>query len=216
MGVVALIAGVLGGTLRLASRAWERGEQQLAAGQRSRDVVDLLGQELRSAYPYQLKEGTKLVYFFQGQGGRVRFVSALSDPSPDAPALLRVVTFFVEPGQGLFVQSAPLLGGGLPEEVRGAARLLDSRVRELRLRYLAPEGWVSSWEPKAVTPAGALAGALKGQATGAATAEPVPTIPRAVEVILTFASSRLVGPLTIPVFATTELKKTNPAGGKAS
>lgn len=187
----------------------------MEAQQRSRDLVSLLSQELRSAYPYQLKEGTRLVYFFQGQGGRVRFVSALSDSSPDARTPFRVVTFSVEPGRGLVVQSSPLLGGGLPEHA-GTALLLDSRVREVHLRYLAPEGWVSSWEPKEVTPAGALTGALRGRATGAGIAEPAPAIPRAVEVTFTLTPSRLLGPITIPVFAATELKRTNPAGERAS
>lgn len=205
--------GLLGGVLRLGSRAWERGEQQVEAQQRSRDLVALLSEELRSVYPYQLRRDTQLVYFFEGQGDRVRFVSALSDPAPDRRAPLRVVTVFVEPGRGLFVRSTPLLGGGLPEEGRDAAQLLDDRVREIRLRYLgAEEGWVSSWEPKEVPPAGSLAVALRARRPVGS--EPTPAIPRAVEATLTLAPSHVLGPITVPVFTTTELSKTNPAGGR--
>lgn len=148
------------------------------------------------------------MYFFEGQDDRVRFVSTLSDPVPDRRAPLRLVTVFAEPGRGLFVQGAPLLGGGLPEEGREAAHLLDDRVREIRLRYLSPEGWVGSWEPKEVQAAGARRGGRPGQV-----AEPPPAIPRAVEVTLTLAPSHVLGPITVPVFTTTELKRVNPAGG---
>jgi len=212
LAAMVLISMVLGGVLRLGSRAWDRGEQQLDTQQRNRDLVELLGQELRSTYPYLLREGDKLVYFFEGEGGRVRFVSALSDPSPGGHAPFRVVTLFFERGRGLFVQSTPLLGGGLPDERRGTAQLLDSRVREFRLRYLGPEGWVSSWEPQEVKPVEAQARGLRGQAARSVAPEPPPAIPRAVEVTLTLAPSRALGPITLPIFAATDLKKTNPAG----
>lgn len=211
--VMVLITMVLGGVLRLASRAWERGEQQVETQERSRDLVALLSQELRSAYPYAITDGDKLVHFFQGEGGRVRFVSAVSDPSPGGHAPFRVVTLFFERGGGLFIRSAPLLGRGLPEDGHASAHLLDSRVQEFRLRYLGPEGWVSSWEPREVKPAEARSRGLRGgPAAGPATPESDPAIPRAVEVTLTLAPSRALGPITLPIFAATDLKKTNPAG----
>lgn len=213
--MIALVVGLLGGVLRLGSRAWERGEQALETQQRSRDLMAFLTQELRSVYPYQVKLDATPVYFFQGADDRVRFVSTLADPFPDGRAPFRVVSFFAEPGQGLLVQSAPLLGAGLPEE--GPAHLLDRRVRALRLRYLVKEGWVSSWEPKEVPPAASQAGALRARPGGnAAGPEPAPAIPRAVEVTVTLDSSVVLGPITVPVFAGMELKKTNPAGGGAS
>lgn len=215
LGVIALIVGLLGGVLRLASRAWERGEQQVETRQRSRDLAAFLSQELRSVYPYQLRTDTRPVYFFEGRGDRVRFVSALPDPAPDRRAPLRVVSVFVEPGRGLLVRSAPLVGGGLPEEGRDPAQLLDGRVRELRLRYLgAEEGWVSSWEPQEVPPAGSLAVALRARRPVGS--EPAPAIPRAVEVTLVLDSAAVLGPFTVPVIAGMELQKTDPAGGGAS
>jgi len=214
LAAMVLVSAVLGGVLRLGSRAWERAEQRVEAQQRVRDLVTLMSQELSSAYPYPVREGEKLVHFFRGDGGRVRFVSALSDPAPDGQATLRLVTFFVERGRGLFVQSTSVRGGGLPEERAENAHLLDARVREMRLRYLAPEGWVSSWEPKEITATEIQSRGLRGSpASRPAVADPPPSIPRAVEVILTLAQSReVLGPLTFPIFAATDLKKANPAG----
>lgn len=219
MAVTALIVAVLGGVLRLASRAWERGEEKLEGQQQSRDLVGLLSEELRSAYPYQVKEkeGETPVYFFEGSEGRVRFVSALSDPSLEGEAPLRLVTIFVEPGRGLLVRSTPVRGRGLPEERPGAAQLLSSRVREVHLRYLAPEGWTASWEPKKVPPGPAPGGRPgSGQAAGAPGPEPVRALPRAVEVSITLVGSQPLGPLTVPVLAAIELKKANPAGRPSS
>ena len=216
LAAMVLIGMVLGGALRLGSRAWDRGEQQVEIQGRNRDIVWILSQELRSAYAYPVKDGGKLVNFFQGEGQRVRFVSALSDPSPGGRAPFRLVTFSFEPGRGLFVQSAPILGG-LPEENRGAARLLDSRVREFRLRYLGPDGWVSSWEPKEMTTTEARSrGLTGGQAGRPAAPDPGPAIPRAVEVTITLAPSGVLDPMTFPLFAATDLKKTNPAGKPGS
>ncbi len=215
LAAMVLISAVLGGALRLGSRAWDRGEQQVEMQGRNRDVVWILSQELRSAYPYPAKDGEKLVNFFRGEGQSVRFVSALSDPSPGGRAPFRLVTFFFEPGRGLFVESAPILGGALPEENRGAARLLDSRVREFRLRYLGPDGWVSSWESKEMTTTEAGRRRLPGgQAGRPAAPDQGPAIPRAVEVTLTLPG--LQGPILLPIFATTDLKKTNPAGSAGS
>lgn len=217
LAAMVLISVVLGGALRLGSRAWERGEQQVEIQSRNRDVVWILSQELRSAYPYQTQDGDKLVYYFYGEGARVRFVSALSDPSPGGRAPFRLVTFFFEPGRGLFVESAPILGGGLPEENRGAARLLDSRVQEFRLRYLGPDGWVSSWESKELPPAETQKrGFRTGRPVQSGTPEPAPAIPRAVEVTLTLASPGLQGPILLPIFAATDLKKVNPAASPGS
>jgi len=86
---------------------------------------------------------------------------------------------------------------------------LDDRVREIRLRYLGPNGWVGAWEPKDVKAAGAQRGGRPEQV-----AESSPPIPRAVEVTLTLAPSHILGPITVPVFTTTELKRANPAGGR--
>ncbi len=216
LAVTGLIVAVLGGVLRLGSRAWERGEQWLEAQQRNRDGIALLNQEIRSAYPYQVKVGDKLVYLFQGSGARVRFISALSDPSPSAPVPFRLVTFSVMPKQGLVVLSAPLRGGGLPEDSQATAHVLDGRVQELRLRYLGPSGWTSSWEAKGVAPTVAAGGSLRGAQAGAGLTEPAAALPQAVEVSLVFAASRVLGPFTIPVFAGGDLKKSNPAGGRAS
>lgn len=217
MAVTALIVAVLGGVLRLASRAWERGEEKLEGQQQSRDLIALLSEEIRSAYPYQAKEGETPVYFFEGSEGRVRFVSALSDPSVDGEAPLRLVAIFVEPGRGLFVRSTPIRGGGLPEERREGARLLSARVREVHLRYLGPDGWSPSWEPKKVPPRSAPgARPPGGQAAATTGPTPPPALPRAVEVSLTLAAAPPLGPLVVPVLAAIEFKKTNPAGGPPS
>lgn len=218
VAVIALVAGVIGGVLRLGSRAWERGEQRLEEQQRGRDLMALVSQELRSVYPYQIKEGERRIFFFRGEEARVQFVSSLSDPGPDPGRGLRLVTIALEDGQGLFIMAAPLLGGQRPEEVRAPAHLLDGRVRELHLRYLGAEGWVNQWEPKEVppqeTPQGKKAAELP---------EPTPRIPRAVEITLTLSADTPEGrrtlslpPITIAVFAAIDLKKSNPAGGPGS
>lgn len=218
LGAMVVIATVLGGVLRLGSRAWERGELAVGASQRNRDLVAFIGREVRSTYAYPVKDGERLIYFFRGDGDRLSFVSARSDPSPEGGNPLRLVMLFLERSRGLYVWSAPLRGAGLPEPTSGAAQLLDARVQDFRIRYLAESGWVSSWQPKEILGAQAQSRGLRGS-EGRRGAGPGPNqdpiLPRAVEITLTLSDSRSIGPIALPIFASVDLTKTNPAGKRS-
>ncbi len=211
VALIALMAGIIGGVLRLASRAWEQGEHKIDVTQRQRDLVLLLAEELRSAYPYQVKDGLHRIYFFEGGPDRVQFVSALTEPGFAPRSGLRNVTISFDRRQGLSIQSAPLLGGGMPKKGEGRAQLLDEEVQDFQLRYLGPDGWVSSWKSKEVTAAATL---QKKAARSVSTPKPEATIPRAVE--MTVAIKGEARPFIVPLFAAVEMQKRNPAGGKSS
>lgn len=212
VATIALIAGIIGGVLRLASRAWEQGEQKIDVAQRQRDLVLLLAEELRSAYAYQVKEGSRRIYFFEGGPSRVHFVSALTEPGFAPRSGLRNVTISFDRGQGVSIRSAPLLGGGVPKEGDGLAQVLDDEVQDFELRYLGPDGWVSSWTSKEVTAAATL---RKKEARSVSTPRPETTIPRAIEMTVAVKGDARA-PFVVPIFATVEMKKRNPAGGRSS
>ncbi len=156
MGVVLLI---IFGALRIGTRAWEKGEEDVAIYQRQRAVLGLLSQQIASACIHDLKsddaDGT---FYFKGSEETMEFVSR----TPIVPGTLTGVVFVkyevlkaVEEGKRqlkLYEKDA----GFLKEEDLLSQKdedffTLIPGVEDLQFEYLREDedgtSWQGTWDP---------------------------------------------------------------------
>jgi len=161
MGVVLLI---IFGALRVGTRAWEKGEKDVAVHQRQRAVLGLLSRQIASACIYEIKMGDDDTFNFKGSEGTMEFVSR----SPIVPGALTGVVFVkymiqADDGDGkkqlkLYEKDA----GFLKEEDVESQRNEDlftliSGIQDLQFEYLkgnddgGETDWQTSWDPSEKT-----------------------------------------------------------------
>ncbi len=154
MGIVLLI---IFGALRIGTRAWEKGEKDVAVHQRQRAVLSLLFQQIASACIYEIKMGDDSFYF-KGSESTMEFVSR----SPIVPGALTGVVFAKYKVREAGAQGKKTLGlyekdaGFLKEEDLENNEdflTLISGIEELQFEYLKegddgvePE-WQTVWDP---------------------------------------------------------------------
>lgn len=192
LSLVALLAGIVFAGFQVTLRSWETGEDRAEALHRSRAVLTLMVEELKSALPLKARRDEKQSPSFLGEPDQIQFPTS-SAPFPRDPweALPRLITYAVEDGpsgvRGLIRrETQPLkektsLVEGEEEEVV----LLHPRIIRLRLRYLAPPKekkepgeWLDSWDSTKKLSEG-RSGLSQPRTT------PLPPLPEAVEIILT-------------------------------
>jgi general secretion pathway protein J len=160
LGVVLLI---IFGALRVGTRAWEKGEKDVAVHQRQRAVLDLLSQQIASACIYEIKMGDD-PFYFKGSEGTMAFVSR----SPIVPGSVTGVVFVryaIQEGDGQEKKQLKLYekdAGFLKEEDIENQRdedlfTLISGIQDLQFEYLKGGGdnseteWQTSWDPSEKT-----------------------------------------------------------------
>lgn len=156
LGVVLLI---IFGALRVGTRAWEKGEKDVAVHQRQRAVLDLLSRQIASACIYEIKMGDD-AFNFKGSEGTMEFVSR----SPIVPGALTGVVFvkyMIQEGDGDRKKQLKLYekdAGFLKEEDLNGQRdedffTLISGIEDLQFEYLkgGDDGgepqWQAFWDP---------------------------------------------------------------------
>ena len=160
MGIVLLI---IFGALRVGTRAWEKGEKDVAVHQRQRAVLDLLSQQIASACIYEIKMGDD-AFYFKGSEGKMAFVSR----SPIVPGSVTGVVFvkyMIQEGDGDGEKQLKLYekdAGFLKEEDVESQREEDlftliSGIQDLQFEYLkggednSDQNWQTSWDPSEKT-----------------------------------------------------------------
>ena len=156
LGVVLLI---IFGALRIGTRAWEKGEKDVAIEQRQRAVLSLMQQQIASACLYEIKLGDD-PFYFKGSEDTMEFVSR-SSIVPGSLTGVVYVKYMIRKADGegknrlmLYEKDA----GFLKEDDLGARVTEDfftliSDVQNLQFEYLKEtenEGetaWQTSWEP---------------------------------------------------------------------
>lgn len=78
IAILALITGIIGGAFRLVVRSWEKGEAEVEAFRRARLVLDRVGQQLKSTYPYWIEENNDWKIAFNGEAHALDFIAPLS------------------------------------------------------------------------------------------------------------------------------------------
>ena len=129
------------GTLNMGSRAWEKGERDIDKIQRMRVIMDLLGREIKSAFPYEVTPSTldthKKFYAFEGKKDSISFVSTV--PLRGGKRGLSWLTFLVEEDKGLVVVERDALRTDIFKERdfvdKDEMEVLDEHVTRMRLEY---------------------------------------------------------------------------------
>ena len=159
LAIMGLVLLIIFGALRVGTRAWEKGEKDVAVHQRQRAVLDLLSQQIASACIYEIKMGDD-AFYFKGSEGKMAFVSR----SPIVPGSVTGVVFVrytIQEGDGQEKKQLKLFekdAGFLKEEDLESQEEEDlftliSGIQVLQFEYLKEEenksemDWQVSWDP---------------------------------------------------------------------
>jgi general secretion pathway protein J len=157
LAILGIVLLIIFGALRIGTRAWEKGEKDIAVHQRQRAVLSLLTQQIASACIYEIKLGDE-PFYFKGSENTMEFVSR----SPIVPGALTGVVFAKYKVQEGDTQGKKELGlyekdaGFLKEEDllnNEDFLILISGLETLRFEYLkegddeAEPQWQAVWDP---------------------------------------------------------------------
>jgi len=162
--ILSLILLVIAGAMRLASAAWEKGEEKVEKYQKSRAAFSLLSQQLKSAYPYKIKSQKAEPDFlaFQGASDSLRFVSSFSLKSK-RPEGLVFVTYKIEENSSEKILKAceqRVLNKDFTEETPKDDDFLTfiDGISDIKFEYYKESEdeettgeWVNSWDGKEET-----------------------------------------------------------------
>ena len=129
------------GTFNTGARAWEKGERDIDKIQRMRVIMDLLGREIKSTFPYEVTPSKldthKKFYAFEGKKDSISFVSTV--PLRGGKKGLSWLTFLVEEDKGLVVVERDALRTDIFKEKdfidKDEMEVLDEHVTRMRLEY---------------------------------------------------------------------------------
>jgi prepilin-type N-terminal cleavage/methylation domain-containing protein len=148
--IFALMGAILYGAFSLGHSAVEKSEANSTRNQKQRAAIELLGNYIRSTFPYKESVQDQAVYF-TGESDGVTFVSAYSQ-AMGGRGMARIRLGKEENGDQRAVlrveETAPVRisdegGGG---STHGVA--LDADMREVRFAYLDPQGDDEKWEER--------------------------------------------------------------------
>lgn len=150
MTILSLIAVIIGASLRLGIRAWERGEADIESSQNIRFFVERLSQQIKSAYPYQMQIDGEKAIAFQGKSDSIFFVTS---SVRDNEGGLKWFSYFVKDGS-LTVQEGILPDKKVMEKISENGEVLDLNISELKFGYFSSEKkeWKESWDSKTELP----------------------------------------------------------------
>lgn len=160
--ILSLILVIIFGAMRLGSSSWDRGEESADRYQRMRIVINLLSQQLKSAYPYKVKaqkaEADYIAY--QGEADSLRFVSVFSLQARRPEGLVFVIYRVQEKGstgKTLKVYEKRVLNKDFMEDTPDDDKFLPllEDLSDFKFEYFK-EGesedeageWVGSWDGK--------------------------------------------------------------------
>ena len=147
LGIVAAVAVMLLGGLRVGLGAWHRAEAHTMALDHTRSVLALVEHVLDGAFPYRITlEGEQQPQIlFEGAPDRFTFAT-FSPPFPTgSPAAFTAVILSADRG-GLTVRQQVLPNWIVPERLEPV--VVDPETSAVRFRYLGLEGeaWQDEWD----------------------------------------------------------------------
>jgi prepilin-type N-terminal cleavage/methylation domain-containing protein len=149
--IFALMGGILYGAFSLGHGAAEKSEAHSTRQQKRRVVAELLGNYIRSSYPYRASAQDQTIYFV-GESDSVTFVSAYSQ-AMGGRGLAKIRLGGENDGNGRGTlkldETAPVRvnteGGGAGQS---HSVVLQTDLGELRLAYLDPQAELETWEDR--------------------------------------------------------------------
>lgn len=222
--ILGIMMAVIMGSLRLGSRAWEKGEAKAEFNQKLRVVLDHMLEEIRSAHSLHIVSDDEEIKYhaFWGEPYRIRFITTSPGlESEPGLAFPRAVEYFVEAGSGLAMRTVPCLGGDCFGDLENQDMVvLDDNVSEIGFRFCyIPEPkpgedvqeqpeceWVDTWDPTSKEAMGF--GKLEGEEV--APGPPVQKLPNAVEISLNLEfgeeeQNRQLPPLYVSIYLGKEI-----------
>jgi prepilin-type N-terminal cleavage/methylation domain-containing protein len=149
--IFALMGAILYGAFSLGHGAAEKSEAHATRQQKRRVVAELLGNYIRSSYPYRESAQEQTIYF-AGERDSVTFVSAYSQAMGGRGlAKIHLATEIDGDGRGTLKleETAPVRvnteGGGSGQS---HSVVLQTDLGELRLGYLDPQAELETWEDR--------------------------------------------------------------------
>jgi hypothetical protein len=148
---------VIFGSLRVGSRAWEKGESEIAKYQRLRMITEILYREISCTFPYETTESEldthRKFYVFDGEGSSITFVTTMPLRRKMGLSLLEMR---VDGDQGLLVKERDALKANILKDEFGEEseeNVLDDQVARIQFQYYdlgeGEEGeWLESWNAK--------------------------------------------------------------------
>ncbi len=182
VAILAAIAGIITGALRLASTSTERGEDEVARMARLKAGIDIVDRVIRSADPTAIPVGDNTAPYFRGERDRLRLLS-LAPPSPVPGSGFRLVCFSggaTRDAAGLAVADAsPFRQDGADAwEGTNDVRVLLPGAEDVVFSYSpgpTPEGtweWQETWDSR---DSGRFPGAVRVQFTMPSASGPLRT-----------------------------------------
>jgi len=154
MTIFALLGTILYGAFALSHSALAKSQAGAARGQIARSTADLLGNYIRSAYPYR-RSAQEQAVFFEGESDRLALISAYSH-GMGGRGMAKVRIGVVDEGASgrvtLSVEETTPVRVGDEENGGGQIHRLVLRegIRNFRVAYLDPqldeESWQERWD----------------------------------------------------------------------
>jgi general secretion pathway protein J len=152
--LMALVAGVLFGSLRLAGRSWEVGEQRLEDGANARAAQQFLRAHLAQQYPLRMRRDAERPLFFAGERDSIRFASVLPDRVVAGGTLLLRVSLIRDGQRSDLVLERAIPDGPVTPDFafdRAERSILAADVEKVRIAYFGQESdteeprWLDRW-----------------------------------------------------------------------
>ncbi|HYA28059.1 MAG TPA: prepilin-type N-terminal cleavage/methylation domain-containing protein [Acidobacteriota bacterium] len=149
--IFALMGAILYGAFSLGQRAVEKADVNSTRNQKQRAMADLLGNYVRSGYPYRESAQDQTIYFV-GEIDSVSFVSAYSQ-ALGGRGMAKIQITKQDDGNGraslTLEETAPVrINSEAGASGQSHSIVLQSDLREFRLAYLDPQAEDESWEDR--------------------------------------------------------------------
>jgi len=141
--ILTLVLLGIGQGLYISQNAWERGEAETGETQRLRILSSMLSQQLKSAYPYNIKIDNEEVVLFKGEDDSIMFATTLADQTYGG---FKWVKYSFK-DMTLFYKEGMLPDKELIDHVDDDEELLDSDIESVKFEYYFSEAeqWQDSW-----------------------------------------------------------------------
>ncbi|MDA8340494.1 MAG: type II secretion system protein [Nitrospiraceae bacterium] len=150
MTILSLIAVILGVSVRLGIRTWERGKTDADNSRKIRYFVARLGQQIKSAYSYQIEVNGERVVAFQGRSDSIFFATSSVKASEGG---LKWISYFIRDGN-LIMREGVLPDKRIMERISKEGHVFDMETSGLKFQYFSSKekGWKESWDSKTDLP----------------------------------------------------------------
>ena len=149
--IFALMGGILYGAFSLSHSAVEKSEANSTRNQKQRAITELLGNYIRSTFPYKETAQDQTV-FFTGESDSVTFVSAYSQ-AMGGRGMAKIHLSKEEDGNQRIAlkleETAPVrIGAEAGAAGQSHSVLFQADMREVRFAYLDPQAEDEKWQDR--------------------------------------------------------------------